>query len=866
MTYKTNNTESKLSLMDDGQLKADLRLSSEDILFNAFEYSTNGIAIIAPNGRWLKVNRSFCNITGYSEEELLSFEIEFITHPDDIERSRKYVMEMMNGQIPFFQTEKRYIHKLGHTVWVKLSSNLYSDTANKPLYFIAQIVDITEYKCTTDALFLTRQELKDTVRMQQGMTFKFKQINDRFVHTLCDGELLYRFGLTPEQVVGKQLQEFLPSTLAAQKEKYYRRAWEGEENVIYEGELGGITYLASLRPVKRGGIVKEVIASCVDITERKVIEQRYRSLFEYHPNAVVSCDLNGHILSCNQACEKLTGYRKEELLNQWVGNLFATDEWNKAAAHFRDTTVVKTKHMDIGAIHKTGDRIELNITSVPLVVNDAIVGLHLIIKDMTEQKRTKEELNSTKELLESFFGKMDEAIVIFEPSGNILKVNNAFERIYGWKSDEVVGYPLPEMHNEFTGNLVEMAQKIKSEEQVIGHETIHRVKSGKLIHVSLTLSPIRDVKGGIVAFASILRDITEQKQAESVLRENDQRYRYLIKLLPEPIVVHSEGIFVYLNDAGIKLVGAASQEEIVGKSIFDFIHPDFHHQAADKIKQATTGSTMDFSGYKFVRMNGEVIEVEACSTKVNEYMGRSVIQTVIRDITERKRTEELLRKSDKLSAVGQLAAGVAHEIRNPLTAIKGFIQLLQSRTKENRNYFVIMLSELERINYIVSEFMLLAKPAQVIHFEQKDIRKLIHNILSLLDTQAIMNNVQIQTEIDPDIQSIMCEENQLKQVFVNVIKNAIEAMPKGGQLLIQVKHKNECNILIRFIDQGCGIPKESLPKLGEPFYSTKEKGTGLGLMMCYKIVEAHNGHMHIKSKPDKGTTIDVILPKVINKV
>ncbi|CAM4009262.1 PAS domain S-box protein [Paenibacillus alkaliterrae] len=590
----------------------------EDIFRNAFEYSTNGVAIVALNGRWLKVNRSFCNITGYSEEELLSLDFLSITHPDDLELSRKYVLELMNGQISFFQTEKRYIHKLGHTVWVMLSSNLHYDDANNPLYFISQFADITRYKCTT---------------------------------------------------------------------------------------------------------------------ERKVMEQQYRSLFEYHPDAIISCDLNGRIFSCNQACEKITGYRKEELLYEWVGNFFAKDEWDKSAAHFRDTADLKPKQFDIGAIHKTGNRIDFNMTSVPLVVNNDIVGHHLIIKDMTEQK-----------------------------------------------------------------------------------------------------------------------------QAETVLRENDQRYRQLIKLLPEPIAVHSEGIFVYINDAGIRLVGAASQEELVGQSIFDFIHPDFHHQAANNIKQVTMGSTIGFSGYKFIRMNGEVIEVEACSTKVNEYMGRSVIQTVIRDITERKRTEELLRKSDKLSAVGQLAAGVAHEIRNPLTAIKGFVQLLQSRTNENRDYFDIMLSELERINYIVSEFMLLAKPAQVIHFEQRDIRKLIHNILSLLDTQAIMNNVQIQTEIDPDIQSIMCEENQLKQVFVNVIKNAIEAMPNGGLLVIQVRHKNKSDILIRFIDQGCGIPKERLPKLGEPFYSTKEKGTGLGLMMCFKIVEDHHGHIQIKSKPGKGTMFDIILP------
>lgn len=860
MAYESSNIGWKLDLMDDELWKANMQLSSEDVFRKAFEYSTNGVAIVAPNGRWLRVNRSFCHITGYSEEELLSLDCLSITHPDDHVLSIRYGIEMVSGQIPFLQFEMRFIHKLGHTVWVMLSSNLYCDDANCPLYCISQFVDITEYKCTTDALYLTRQELKDTVRLQQGMTFKFKKINERFIHTLCDGELLYQLGLTPEQVVGKQLEDFWTKDLATEKEKYYQRAWEGEENVIYEGELGSITYLATLRPVKRDGQVEEVIASCVDITERKVIEQQYSSLFEYHPDAIISCDLSGRILSCNQACETITGHQKEELLYQWIGRFIAKDEWYKSSVHFRDMADVKPKQFDIVATHKKGHRIALNMTRVPLIVNNEIVGHHLIIKDITEQKRTQDELTTTKELLESFFRNMDEAIAIFEPSGNILQVNHAFERIYGWKSDDIVGSELPERLVEFTCSLVEMSQKIYLGELVIAHETIHRDKRGKAIHASLTLSPIRDVHGEIVAFASIIRDITEQKQAEMVLRENDHRYRQLIKLLPEPIVVHSDGILVYLNDAANALFGVVSQEEVVGQSIFNFIHPDFHQHVIDKIKEVVRGTTMDFTGCKFIRMNGEVIEVEACSTKVNEYMGISVIQTAIRDITNRKRTEELLRKSDKLSAVGQLAAGVAHEIRNPLTALKGFIQLLQSRTNENRDYFDIMMSEIERINYIVSEFMLLAKPAQVIHFEQRDIRKLTHNILSLLDTQAIMNNVQIRTEFAPDIQMITCEENQLKQVFVNVIKNAIEAMPDGGQLLIQIKHKNKHNILIRFIDQGCGIPQEKLPKLGEPFYSTKEKGTGLGLMMCYKIVEAHHGHMQIKSKPGKGTTIDVILP------
>ena len=170
-----------------------------------------------------------------------------------------------------------------------------------------------------------------------------------------------------------------------------------------------------------------------------------------------------------------------------------------------------------------------------------------------------------------------------------------------------------------------------------------------------------------------------------------------------------------------------------------------------------------------------------------------------------------------------------------------------------------MLSELDRINDIVSEFMVIAKP-QVVNFEMKDLRKTLHGVISLLDTQAILSKVQIHTEIiDDDIPLINCEENQLKQVFINILKNAIEAMTGGGDIIIQMK-VDDNKIIIRFIDEGCGISEERLPMLGEPFYTTKEKGTGLGLMVCHKIIEAHRGTLHIKSQIDAGTTVDLILP------
>ncbi len=229
------------------------------------------------------------------------------------------------------------------------------------------------------------------------------------------------------------------------------------------------------------------------------------------------------------------------------------------------------------------------------------------------------------------------------------------------------------------------------------------------------------------------------------------------------------------------------------------------------------------------------------------------------DITERKHAEEYLGRFEKIASVGQLASGIAHEIRNPLAAIKMSVHLIQTNHSADHPIFNSILSELDRIDMIISEFLLLAKPHDA-KFQERNIVGLLEMVLTLMNIQARRNNIYIRLKVVDEIPTIRCEENQIKQVFVNIIKNAIEAMPNGGDILIYVYAENNCSVKIRFVDEGCGIPDTLLCRLGEPFYTTKEKGTGLGLQVCRKIIEDHQGTMKISSEVDKGTTIDVILP------
>lgn len=330
-------------------------------------------------------------------------------------------------------------------------------------------------------------------------------------------------------------------------------------------------------------------------------------------------------------------------------------------------------------------------------------------------------------------------------------------------------------------------------------------QNGKFINYYVTFIP-NTINRNIVGLYGIIR-----------INETKDRYLNLLDTSPQPIIVHSDNTIIYANQMALDLIGADHLEEACSKPFLDLVHVDHR----------------DF--VQIVRLDGQVIEVSALATPI-DWFGKIARQVLLRDITQQKRNEELLIRSEKLAVIGQLAAGVAHEIRNPLTSIKGFVQLLQSRTTDNQEYYKIILSELNRINDIVSEFMVYAKP-DVIVFKMRNIEVILLNVITLMRSQALMRNIQLSSEFEHDIPLIHCDENRLKQVFINLIKNAIEAMPSGGSILIRVKYKNGKKIRVFIMDQGEGIPKKLISKLGEPFFTTKEGGTGLGLMICNKIIE-----------------------------
>ncbi|WP_052947705.1 PAS domain-containing sensor histidine kinase [Aneurinibacillus tyrosinisolvens] len=374
--------------------------------------------------------------------------------------------------------------------------------------------------------------------------------------------------------------------------------------------------------------------------------------------------------------------------------------------------------------------------------------------------------------------------------------------------------------------------------------------------------PVFDLNGEkLTQVVSTFVDITQLKQTEECLRESEERYRLLVEHFPDMIAAGHDGFCSYMNRGGARLLGSDDASGFIGEDIFRYIPKEEHKLILDMIDSVQNkGGIIKPIEHKMVKINGDTVDVETTVMPIH-YNGKPATMNVTREITERKRTEEALRKADTLSIAGKLAAGVAHEVRNPLTVLKGFLQLYKEKEKDGAAYLDIMLSEVDRIEFIITEFLMLAKP-HLITFKQNSIQEIVQRTITLFETQAIMERVEIVSHFASDLPLIECEENQLKQVFINILKNALESMKEGGRILVEVEKPDASSVLIRFTDEGCGIPEEKLVKLGEPFYTTKEKGTGLGLMVSYNIIKNHKGKINVKSKMEKGTCFEVILPVV----
>lgn len=483
---------------------------------------------------------------------------------------------------------------------------------------------------------------------------------------------------------------------------------------------------------------------------------------------------------------------------------------------------------------------------------------NLIIDGATKifQSKNSTLLSRKEEELHTILQNMPVMVDALDYNGDFVLWNRECEIVTGYTAEEIIGnphalqllYPDHDYRHQIQTKFLTCGKNFRDWEM---HLTCKNGETKTIMWSNI--SEQFPVKG--YSYWAVGVDITHLKAIEEQLKQQTSELELIFKALPDLCFLTKDDGTIIDYKAGSPTKFYVPAEAFMGKKFFEVLPSPVAQQFQEAILQVKEKATNVIVEYPLT-INDSVNFFEArCLPLFHEK-----IMIIVRDITERKKTEELLNKSDTLAAIGQLAAGVAHEVRNPLTVIKGFIQLFQINKEDQEKYFDLMLSEIDRIEAILQEFLSIAKTDEI-NTEQKNIYQIYKNVVSLMNTKAIMTNIQVELYADTKDISIECSENQLKQVFINILQNSIEAMPDGGKITIHIKEINDEGVIIHVIDEGIGIPEERIKRLGEPFYSTKEKGTGIGLMLSYKIIESHQGKISIMSEVGVGTTVTIYLPK-----
>jgi len=752
--------------------------------------------------------------------------------------------------------------------------------------------DITERKQAEEALNEQYSTLEGIVNSSEAPIFS---VDSQYRYTSFNAAhasvMKAIYGKNIE--LGQSLLDYM--TVAEDREEAKRnldRALAGERVVkeAYSGEetRSRLYFEVSNNPiVGRDGSIIGAAVFAKDITQRKRMEEelkqysaglerlvlerttklaasekRFRELADLLPQIVFEIDENGKIQFMNRAAFAATGYAEEDFhrgLNAF--HMFAPAEHDRATEGIQRIMTGETMGgHEFTALRRDGTTFPVIAYTAPVMRGGKAVGVRGIVIDITERKRMEEALRVSEERFRGLAERSIDGIFELDLEGRVTYVSPSVERALGYKPEEVIGTRmegyLPESEiPKIASNFAALMKGMN----VLGLQGEMLRKDGTHVSAELNASPIfKD--GGIVGVQGIVRDVTERRKMENALRESEERLRRLLESMSEHIAVFdTEWRYLLANEALTRSL-EIPREQLLGKKlteVFPGIEKSAFFEAGERVMKSRKPATVT-NEYTFE--DGRTGWFESHIYPVPEG-----IMYVANDITERKQMQEALLKSQRLATIGELAAMVGHDLRNPLTGITGAAYYLRkkdgSRLSEGGKEMLQLIQEdIRRSDKIINDLVEYSKEP---HLEpsQTNMKSITEDALAEVKFPKGIRVVN-STKKQP---AMMLDTDKMRRVFVNIVQNAVDAMPNGGTLTIASTRSGD-NVRITFRDTGEGMTEKTLAKLWSPLFTTKAKGMGFGLPIAKRLVEEHGGSIAVESKPSKGSTFTLTLPLVQKEV
>jgi len=498
----------------------------------------------------------------------------------------------------------------------------------------------------------------------------------------------------------------------------------------------------------------------------------------------------------------------------------------------------------------------------------------------------KKEDSDTKESLENILESIDGGVLTLDKKRRITSFNRSAEEITGFKREEALNkncYDI--LKSDICEKACPLEKILENGEPVYGYEIMITNKAGNKIPVNITTSPLWSSNNEIIGAVENFRDLTKHKGLWGRMREERNKAQQYLNIAGVIIVaINNDGIVSLINKKGCEVLGY-KEEEIIDKNWFDLCAPERDRkERKETFKKVMAGEIEEAEDYEnsIITKSGEERIIAWHNTTLTDEKGR-IIGTLSsgKDITQRKQTEEELIRSEKLVSLGQLAASVAHEVNNPLAGVLIYIKLLLKKYTEKKlqtdvteKQLLKMEKELQRTSRIIRNLLDFSRQSEP-NMRAVEINNVIEAALQLVGHQISLENIKLKKELDEQLPLVLADFDKIQQVLINIIMNAIQAMPDGGNLEIttsvakgiKIGESDKNTVRIDISDTGVGISKENLSKLFTPFFTTKEKGkgVGLGLPVVHGIIEQHKGKIEVNSEPDVGTTFTIYLEAMDGK-
>ncbi len=488
----------------------------------------------------------------------------------------------------------------------------------------------------------------------------------------------------------------------------------------------------------------------------------------------------------------------------------------------------------------------------------------------------KEELKASQERYRDLFERVRHGIFMSTKEGRFVDCNQAMLEMFGYESkEEFLSLDIEKDLYVHPHDREVFQREIEEKGYVKDYEISFKKKTGEEISGLVTCNALLDNKGRIVGYQGLNIDITDRKRMEREIQEANQ---FLSKMIENSlnciVATDMKGNIIIFNKAAEELLGYKADEVLGKMNVKNIYPPGVAKEVMEMMRSPDYGGVGRLKSFPMVHKNrlGEEIDGSLSASIIYDDKGNEIATVgIFVDLRPRLKMESKLREtqqqllqSEKLAAMGRLTSQIAHELNNPIYGIMNTLELLKTEIppdSKRRRILDMSLSETERLAEMLRNMLSFSKPEEEKR-RKINVNELLDNVMLFFEKQMWESNIKIKLNLDQKIPLITASPNQLRQVILNIVTNAKDAMPQGGTLSVETLSKDE-SVIIKLKDTGIGIPEGIRDKIFDAFFTTKHKvkGVGLGLSVCYGIIKDHGGDIGVKSRAGKGSTFSIILPK-----